>query len=262
MLDLALGGCSLLQGFALLFLPPTYVHLLDPGLAILALPLVLLGLGRSRGWPPGLAASLALFGVVLKNEWTNASAMMLPVLFLLTLYGMLDELATTPRARTSQLVALGLLAASLTTLKHTLIPGTCLIMAIFLALDWVARRDPARTLVAAATTGSVFFLVLAPWLLSSYRAAGTPLFPLLGEGFRSNLMVDLPHRVSTRDVAAQARDILRFAIHPRACSISCSGPWAWRPRWDDRSGGVAASPTAPSSWGHARHPAPGLRLRL
>ena len=212
----ALGGCSLLQGFALLFLPPTYVHLLDPGLAILALPLVLLGLGRSRGWPPRLAASLALFGVVQKNEWTNASTMMLPILFLLTLYGMLDELAMTQRARPSQLVALALLASALTTLKQTLIPGTCLIMAVYLVLDWVARRDLSRTLVSAATTGSVFLLLLAPWLLSSYRAAGTPLFPLLGEGFRSNMMVDLPHRVSTRDAAAHARDILRFAIHPRA----------------------------------------------
>jgi hypothetical protein len=45
MRSFALGGHSLLQAFPLLILPPTYIHILDPGLAILASPLVLHGLG-------------------------------------------------------------------------------------------------------------------------------------------------------------------------------------------------------------------------
>jgi hypothetical protein len=211
----ALGGFSLLQAFPFLFLPPTYIHILDPGLAILALPLVLAGLARRHGWPPGLAGVLTLVVVVLKNSWANATPMILPILLFLSLYGLLDELAITQRAQTSQLVALALMAGALLTLKHTLIPGTCMIMATYLVLDWVCRRDIARTLVAAVMTCSVLLLLLAPWLISSYRAAGTPLFPLLGEGHRANPMVDLPHRVSTRDAAAEARDLVKLAINPR-----------------------------------------------
>jgi hypothetical protein len=213
----ALGGLSVLQSFPLLILPPTYIHVLDPGLAILALPLVFHGLGRRRGWPAWLAAALTLFCLVLRTHWVNATAQLLPTLFLLSLYEVLEDLAMRPRVRTSDLGALALLAMAVMTLKNVFIPGTCLILGIYMALDSIVRRDLYRSVVSGLTAGLILLMLLAPWLVSSYHASGTPLYPLLGKGYfaNANSVVDMPRLVPIRDLASEARVLIKVVTEPR-----------------------------------------------
>jgi len=213
--SLALGGLSLLQAFPLLILPPTYIHVLDPGIAILALPLVLHGLGRRRGWSAWLADVLTLFCLVLRSPRVSSSASLLPTVFLLSGYGMLEDLAMQQRVRTVDLCALALLAMAVMTLKNTLVPGTCLILGIYLILDWIVRRDLYRSIVSGLTSGLIMLLLLAPWFVSSYRAAGTPLYPLLGEGYRASSMVEMPRPAPLRDLASEARRYSSFVQDPR-----------------------------------------------
>jgi hypothetical protein len=213
--SLALGGLSLLQAFPLSTLIPTYVHVLDPGLAILALPLVLHGLGRRRGWPDWLAAVLTLFCLVLRSPRVSSSASLLPTLFLLSAYGMLEDLAIKQRVRTFDLCELALVTVALMTLKNSLVPGTCLILGIYLVLDWIVRRDLHRSIVSGLTAGSIILLLLAPWFVSSYRAAGTPLYPLLGEGYWANSMVKMPRPAPLHDLASEAREYSSFVKDPR-----------------------------------------------
>ena len=164
----ALGGLAALQSFVLLFLPPTFIHLLDPGLAILTLPFLLNGLGRRRGWPEWLAPALLLLCLILKTHWVNASTQLLPTVFLLALFDVLDDLTTQPRPGASRLISVALVASALITFKNTLVPGTCLILAIVLILDCIVRRDLRRTTASGLKTGLIMLFLLAPWLISGY----------------------------------------------------------------------------------------------
>jgi hypothetical protein len=212
----ALGGLSVLQSFALLFLPATFIHLIDPGMAILGTPLVLHGFGKRHGWPTCLAPALTLFSLALRHGQANASATTLPPLLLLSLWGLLEEMAMAGRVRTTALLALGLVTAAVITLKQVLIPGTGLILVLFLMIDWMVRRDWARSLVSLVVTASTTLVLLAPWLISMNRAAGTPVYPLLGKGYRANAMVDLPALVPVHDIGLKMQDLFKDAIDPRA----------------------------------------------
>jgi hypothetical protein len=211
----ALGGLSVLQSFALLFLPATFIHLIDPGMAILGTPFVLHGLGKRHGWPSWLAPALTIFSLALRHGQANASATTLPPLFLLSLCGLLEEVAMVRRARTTALVAIAMISAAVITLKQVLIPGTGLILILFLLFDWIVRRDWARSLVSGVVTASTTLVFLAPWLISMNRAAGTPVYPLLGKGYRANPMVDLPSLLPVHDIGLKMHDLFKDAIDPR-----------------------------------------------
>jgi hypothetical protein len=211
----ALGGLAVLQAFVLLFLPPTFIHLLDPGLAILTLPFLLHGMGRRRGWPEWLAPVLTLFCLILKTHWVNASTQLLPTVFLLALFDALDGLTIQPQIGASRLIAVALVASALITFKNTLVPGTCLILAIVLIVDCIVRRDLYRTTTSGLKTGLIMLFLLAPWFISSYRAVGTPLYPLLGEGYWANPMGNMPSLNPNRAMAAEARELLMPLKDPR-----------------------------------------------
>jgi hypothetical protein len=211
----ALGGLSVLQSFALLFLPATFIHLIDPGMAILATPLVLHGLGKRQGWPSWLASALTIFSLALRHGQANASATTLPPLFLLSLCGLLEEVAIDGTVRKNALLAIALVAAAAMTLKQVLIPGTGLILVLFLMIDLIVRRDWARSLVSGVVAASATVFLLAPWLISMNRAAGTPIYPMLGKGYRANPMVDLPALAPFADIGLKMRDLFKDVIDPR-----------------------------------------------
>src|SRR5262249_33236365 len=106
--ETALGGLSLLQTHALLFLPITYIHLIDPGIGILALPLVFYGMARRRQWPNWLAGGPTVFTLVLKTRWINASAMVIPSILLLSLFDTLEEMGHGKDFRYDRLLILAL----------------------------------------------------------------------------------------------------------------------------------------------------------
>ena len=225
--SLALGGHSLLQSFPLAILPPTYIHILDPGLAILTIPLVLHGLSRRRGWPGWLAPLLTLFCLVLRSPRVSSSPSLLPTLFLLSIFGELEELADAPRAEVAGLCRLAFLATAVMTFKNTLVPGTCLILGLYFVLDGIVRRNFRGAMVSGLVLGSIVLLLLSPWFAAMYRAAGTPLYPLLGEGYRgAHRMIKLPRPAPIQEPIAELREFVRLSKDPRiilASVLACLG---------------------------------------
>ncbi len=199
----ALGGLSVLQAFALLFLPPTYIHIMDPGLAILALPFVLNGLVPKKTSPIWLPAALYGFCLILRPHWVNASAQVLPNLFLLCLFRSMGDISEQKHVRIASLFEMAMYASAAVTLKSLFVPGTCLILGVYFALEAITRGNLIRALFAGAVFGLMFILLLVPWLVANYFASGTPLYPLLGAGFRGNPMVEIPHLPSIKDLVTK-----------------------------------------------------------
>ena len=211
----ALGGLPLLQAQVLMVLPINYIHLMDPGVAILAMPLVFLGMARRRGWPDGLAGLLILFMLVLRTHWINASALTMPSLLLLSAYDMLEERAARGSYPLGDLLAIALCSAAVLTMKQTMIPGTVLFLALFFAMASAVGLHRSVAIRAGLIVGLATVLLLAPWMIFSQRATGTPLYPLLGEGYRTHGTTLLPHLSAVSGTRQRINDLVKIACDPR-----------------------------------------------
>ena len=80
--------------------PPTHLHpparsrTRNPDAAVLAAVA-----GQEGRWRAWLAPALTLLALVLKMHWVNASTQLLPTVFLLAIFGILDGLARAPTVR-------------------------------------------------------------------------------------------------------------------------------------------------------------------
>ena len=207
----------------LLFLPPTYIHLMDPGLAILSLPFVLNGLVARRTWTVWLPAALYAFCLILRPHWVNASARCFPLFSFSASWKPWETAPSKNMFRISTLFEMAMYAAAAVTLKNILVPGTCLIVGIYFALEAISRRNLYRSSVAGAVFGLMFILLLSPWLVSSYFASGTPLYPLLGAGFRANPMVEIPHLPSIKDLVTKPPLWIKALGDPRPIAFFFMG---------------------------------------
>jgi hypothetical protein len=173
----SLGGMSALQALFLARLPDSFLPM--PDLLVGSL-LVLAGLWRTRsgtwsGW--GIAAALAVVFLHPSLGASNTSPVLLPIGMTIAAFLWAIRLRTeaaTPRAEVASAGVLGLLVGAVATLRpqYDLPLGVLLLVAVSpppLGAGAGRRLAGSALGLGAATAG---------WLVASWRAAGTPMFPL------------------------------------------------------------------------------------
>ncbi len=189
-LTASLGGESFLQALVLAVLPVDYVHLADPGLAFLGMGVLLLTIRRLKR-----AARLALTLVFATYPCSiiNASAAVVPVFLLLALARTLYQVRSGNPIGAS--MAAAVLLAAIVTLKTTLISIVLLFVfswEVLLAL--MTRR--LRPIALGAMIGILSFVMVLPYMVRSYQASKTLLYPYLGEGYRKHTLALLPNKTA------------------------------------------------------------------
>jgi hypothetical protein len=204
---LSLGGESFLQALVLAALPLEYIYLADPGLAYLAVGVMLL---TTRGLSGPARLALGAFFATLPTESPNASANAVPVVLLLAIARDLGRVRGRGTARAA--AGVGLLLAALLCLKSTLVPGGVLLV-FFWGVVQAAMARRARPIVLGALTALFALAMMLPWMVSSYRSAGTLFYPYLGAGFRAHTLAAYPHK-SMRTPKQMAVDLAHYASQP------------------------------------------------
>ncbi|WP_435008733.1 hypothetical protein P12x_000005 [Tundrisphaera lichenicola] len=202
-----LGGEPFLQSLGLLFLPLPYIHGVDPGVAHLATVLGLYGMGRRRRWPCQLPGALSFLYLLLPTDAWNASAISLPVVLLLSLYRTMADERPTREGLLRDAMATALPLSALLALKNTMLPGGLAIVGLGILARMIVERRFGRPAIRGFLIGVLTLAMLAPWMIASYRACGSALYPLLGEGFRGHTAIAFPHKQSNRDPSALVRQV-------------------------------------------------------
>ncbi len=183
----ALGGNSYLLAIPLGFLPLRQITLIEPGLAIVMLAILVLGILRRRGvegkWS-AVALPFILFGAAFFPR-SNTTSVILALGFVLLLLERYVQVAENG-LETSQVLFVALCSAALSSLKGnvSMLPlallGTVYGYRILGKLS--ARQSIAKDLREALLLLVCYSLFLFPWLHSAKGATGSWFFPLLGKG--------------------------------------------------------------------------------
>ena len=187
----AYGAKSLLDALQIAIpVPDTHLHLIDNGIALLAVMALVVGHVRvSRRTSRAVILLLLLLTVTLPDIRINTATTMTGVVFFLGLY---RTLSWPPIQKSRTLrggIPVALLAAGACALRQSyLVP-----VAVFLGLEYgvpvleTIRLRPLRLdrapLVRAATAAGALLVFLAPWWAMSLRWCGTFLFPLAKGNF-------------------------------------------------------------------------------
>ncbi len=220
-----LGGEPFLQALGLLFLPLPYIHLVDPGLAHLAMAAALYSMAWRRRWPRALPGALVLLYAVVPTDAWNASAVATPGVLLLSLYRTMAEERPAQEGTVARAAALALPLAGVLTLKYTTFPGALAFVGLVTLARMVAGRrtwrPPAEGLLAVALA----LALILPWMVASARACGTPLYPFLGEGYRAHSTVAIPHKHANRSLRQLAGQVYWIAKGPLmiGCGLAALG---------------------------------------
>ena len=190
-----LGGESFLQALALAVLPIEYIHLADPGLGFLVMAVLLLTTARLSG-PARLA--LGLLFATYPCSLINASATVIPVPLMLAMVRSLYYSRPASSIRTCLVAAL--LLAAIMTLKTTLISIAVLAILCWEVLDALMTRS-FRPIVLGAMIGLLALAMAFPYMVRSYRASGTLLYPYLGDGYRKHTLALMPHKTAFKNPA-------------------------------------------------------------
>jgi hypothetical protein len=205
----ALGGESFAQAFALVLFPIEYIHLVDPGLAYLMMGVILIS---TRRLTPPVRCLLGCAFAAYPTASINASAVALPVVLLTALARAVSQ----PRAAgpLQHSVVVALLLAALLTLKMTLVPGG-VVLVFFWGVILAKLTWSFRPIVRGAFAGLTTLSLLLPWMIHSYRSAGTLLYPLLGPGFRRHTLASYPHPVGFWSLATVSRFLVEIVPKPQ-----------------------------------------------
>ncbi|MEO6858362.1 MAG: hypothetical protein ABI323_07220 [Solirubrobacteraceae bacterium] len=174
----SLGGASALQAMFLGRLPDTFLPLAD---ALFGSLLILLSLWRTRLGRWSVWGIVAAFAVILfpfsLGGGINTSPIYLPVGLIIVIFAVAMKMRTDVTTRRGHVVcsaALGMLAWSVAVLRPQFAPPALLLA--LAAVAWPMRGSRVAARVAGMVVGSA--AVVVPWAIASWRAVGTPLFPL------------------------------------------------------------------------------------
>jgi hypothetical protein len=187
----AYGAQSLLDAFQIAIpVPDTHLHLMDSGIALLAVLALLVGhLRSSPRTSRAIVLLLLLLTVTMPDIRYNTATTMTGVVFFLGLYRTLSWRPIHDGRGWRAAIPVALLAASTCALRQNyLVP-----VAVLLGLEYgapivrsIRLRPPGvqRAPIAhAANAATALILVLVPWWVTSFRSCGTFLFPLLKGNF-------------------------------------------------------------------------------
>ena len=185
--ETGLGGQSFLHALILAGSGNESLDTLDPGIALLILAGIFIGIGRRFKIPPApiflliLAAYCAPYPKV--NTTSLVTCVALMVCFLeLGLQGILPN----PKLKQPLLIT-SLLIAGLCSLKNSFVPTVILFVLISALgtsiLQPKIRRRMLHDTLLLILLSSAFLL---PWMISLYQSSGTLYFPILGKGFHGS----------------------------------------------------------------------------
>lgn len=175
----SLGGASALQAMYLGRLPDVFLPFADAFLGSLLILMAMwrTRLGRWSVWGIVGAFAVILFPLSLGDN-INTSPIYLPVGLTIVLFTVALKMraeVTTSRGHLVCSVVLGALASSVVAVRPEFGPPVVLLALV--AVAWPARTSHVVVRLGGLVVGSA--AVLAPWAVASWRAVGTPLYPLL-----------------------------------------------------------------------------------
>jgi hypothetical protein len=187
---LSLGGMSFLHAIILSVADPKYFRIVDPGASLLLSAALLVGIARvarANGWATLLAI---LFFLMIPSPAANVTSSLTGLCLFLTLFLTLYRTSfPVPRGERMgflSAVPVALTASALCSLKTTHLPAAALLIAAVYSIRVCSRHDWRRVVGEATLVAGLTVLFLTPWMVSLYRSNGTPLYPLLGRGFRGS----------------------------------------------------------------------------
>ena len=189
-----LGGQYFLLSLVAAEFPLRFLHILDPGVAVLMLAgMVTAAIPaadvRVKLTLLGLAAAVAMFPFPI----VNVSTVVIVIPLLLAMWLLLADcqrvLEADPSASLlSRAILIGLCGASACTLKNSFIPYVAL--AVFAGGCSLLVNTPAlwkRLLGWAVPAIGVAAATLGPWMADLQRSSGTALYPLFGKGYEGSV---------------------------------------------------------------------------
>jgi hypothetical protein len=159
--------------------------LIDEGVGYVILLLLLAEMMNRKGIP-GHWAMMALFAAcTYPAPLSNITAIYLGVVILVMLLDLLNRTAAQPSLNDTALVAI--LLAGLCSLKTTFVPAAGIFFLSFFVFQLFRLPDRAKTVARAGFCLMLVVILLAPWMLYSYRASGTFFYPLFGKGYHGSV---------------------------------------------------------------------------
>lgn len=202
-----LGGQALYHALLLIRVPPLHLNLFDRGMCFV-LAAGLLASHRVGGRRVPLLARLVSvsFLVVLPNTSINSASYYSGLAFFLAFFQTLERLPESaiapPRAAAIRLLPVALTGAALCTLRqnYQAVVGAVLLCSYGLAALRLRKRALRPLLIEGAVCLGFVALLVAPWLVLSYRSNATFLFPLMKGTFRAGVDVQSQHMTVMRFV--------------------------------------------------------------
>jgi hypothetical protein len=189
-----LGGQALYHALLLIRVQPLHLNLFDRGMCFVV-AVGLLASHRVGGRRAPLLARLVSVAVliVLPNTSINSASYYSGLAFFLAFFQTLERLPAStfaaPRAAVRRLLPLTLVGAALCTLRQNYQATVALVLVCSYSLAALRLRKQALrpVLIEGAVCLALVALLVAPWLVLSYRSSATFLFPLMKGTLRAGV---------------------------------------------------------------------------
>ena len=163
-------------------LPLRETRLADVGVGSVCLLLLVAGHTREQQASSGQVAAMLLVALaaIVFSPITNMTPEVLAKALLFALLRLAYVLQARPPS-TRRAAALALSAFALVALKTSCLPGAAAVLAAFY-ISLLGRQPLIKLAAEATATAAAMVLLMFPWMVACYAAAGTAWFPLLGTG--------------------------------------------------------------------------------
>jgi hypothetical protein len=158
--------------------------LIDEGVGYVILLLLLAEMMYRKGIPGPWAITALFAASIYAVPVSNITAIYLGVVILVMLFDLLDRTAAQPALDSTALVAI--LLAGLCSLKTTFVPSAGIFFLSFFLFQLFRLPDRPKTVARAGFCLMLIVILLAPWMVYSYRTSGTFFYPLFGKGYHGS----------------------------------------------------------------------------
>ncbi|MBA7465090.1 hypothetical protein ES707_00252 [subsurface metagenome] len=192
----ALGGHSFLHVLVFCFLQIQNLYIIEGGLAYIIMAGLLWGFAKEKNIPRTTTLmTLIIFLLLINPPHLSSTSHGMALAIFLALFRVFGREETIQRHQRVGYVFIGALLVSALCASKTNFAVFC---AIYLGITYCARflyYHTKKDIVLELLILSVFvFLLLLPWMVSSYQSSGTMWYPLLGNGYHRSAYgyVDFP----------------------------------------------------------------------